>query len=128
MLEDALAAIEALTVPAGDVARTLTVYAPDLPPDAVRAVPPTVDAVRAHIRALAADLGLQPRYRSRRQAVRALVVSEIVRLEDSTADRLGGYGAVHPDAAVHLDPVLHAMRAELAALLRLVNHEDAPAV
>jgi hypothetical protein len=124
MLEDAITEIQRLADPRSSPSSgSLTRYADDLPPTFAAAAGPLLDALRAQIGRLSADLSLTPRHRSRRRAIRALLLAETVRIEDSHVDALRGYGTVDPSARAIVQPVLDEIHATLATLVRLL---DAP--
>jgi hypothetical protein len=76
-----------------------------------------VDSARAEASALRKRLGLPPD-RGPALARRVAATAEVwaVRVEDLRAQRLRGYGDVHPDLAATLDPPLDELRRALVAL------------
>jgi hypothetical protein len=60
---------------------------------------------------------------SQRQICRALLTSEINRIEESYSSHLRGYGAVDESVATILDPILREVRGELAAMAALLLKE-----
>ena len=121
MLEDTLMEVEHVSGPLSTSFDRLTAYENDLPPTFADAARPYLTAVRERITRLTAELGLRSRTVSRARSIRALLIAEIVRLEDSTAEKLRGYGAVNPQVARELDPVLHELRELLASLAALAG-------
>lgn len=117
MLQDALAEIEALAAPAAGRPDGLVWYHDDLPSDFDAAIQPLLVSLREDIRQLAELLEITPQRRSRVRLIRALATSEIVRLDDSYAEKLRGYGAVDPRAGARINPILDQMRADLGQLL-----------
>jgi hypothetical protein len=105
MLEATIGRIEQLAE-AGPSKSMLTIDENDLPPDFATDAAPHLTAVRDKIATLAAELQLQPRRVSRRRAMRALLTAEVVRLQDSSAAQLRGYGAVDPRFAERVAPAL----------------------
>lgn len=45
-----------------------------------------------------------------------LLITSVMRVEDSTSDKLRGYGAVHPSVARAVDPVVREIHDGLAAV------------
>jgi hypothetical protein len=116
-LEDTLASIEELAARTDHVeAAGLTRYEPDLPPGFGAAIRPVLTELRARTTRLAARLGLRGQSRSVAQSIRAMLVAEMVRLEDSTSAQLRGYGAVDPRVKDVIEPELRALHALLAAI------------
>lgn len=93
----------------------------DLPQGFANAARDTTARVRAMIADVARDAELAARPTSRQQTCRATLTSEIVRLDESSAAQLRGYGAVDPSMADHLDPVVRDIRRELASLRALLD-------
>lgn len=118
MLENALEEIEGLaSLPLKSSEDSVTVYDPDLPKafcDQARSV---ISSVRSRTRSLASVLKIETQHRSRVRTVRALLTAELVRLDDSYARKLRGYGRVNPRVERELDPLLDAIRSELVQLL-----------
>ncbi len=116
-LEDSLAAIADLVArtdhvePAG-----LTSYESDLPPDFGGAIRPILTGLRARTTRLAAELELRGQSRSVTRSIRAILVAEMARLEDSTSAQLRGYGAVDPGVKEVIEPKLDALHALLASI------------
>lgn len=110
MMQESIADLEALVAPRPHSSDNLTVYDDDVPPELALATPPVVRRLRDAIRRLADQLDIEPQHLSRRGCVRALVVTEIIRIEDSRSSRLRGYGPVAPGLAAVLDPVLSELR------------------
>jgi len=62
---------------------------------------------------------------SQRQICRALLTSEINRIEESYSSQLRGYGAVDDSVSKVLDPMLREVRGDLATLAALLLKERA---
>lgn len=117
-LEDALVQVERLAARDPEGSRRLTLYREDLPAGFVDAIRPALGRARELIAGLADDLRLQPRMASRARSIRALLTAGIVRVEDSGAPNLRGYGYVDPRVAHEIEPALDELRATLASVLR----------
>jgi hypothetical protein len=111
MMEEALSDIERLADLAARPSGELTAYDSDLPPHFSAVVAPIVRRLRVEVARIATAFGVEPRHASRAAHVRALVASELVRIEDSRPVRLRGYGGVAPDLSPVLDPMLSELRA-----------------
>jgi hypothetical protein len=96
-------------------------YDNDLPADFAARIAPHLDALRATLDSLAQRLDMRSKRVSRRNAVRAILVTDIVRLEDSMARGLRGYGQVDNRVRDVLDPMLQALVAELQAMRRILE-------
>lgn len=125
MLETALHEIEGLTArtPEG-TQEGLIIYDPDLPPDFMKTMDPSIAAIRTEVSSLARTLKIEPRHRSSLRTVKAILTSELVRLDDSYARKLRGYGRVDPHIQVELDPILDRIRRDLVELLRACDHDS----
>lgn len=121
MMEDALTRVETRVGPGGVSRNALNSYQDDVPHGIERAVFEEVAELRRDIAAIAESFALAPSVRSRRQALQALLVAEIVRLDDSFSNRLGGYGPVHPLLQSTLDPTLLRMRTHFETVLRVLK-------
>jgi hypothetical protein len=119
-LDDALHRVELLSDTAHPIAGPLTHHADDLPPRFDDRVRPLVRELRSRIGHLAEVLGTGPREHSRARSIRALVTSAVIRLEDSRARGLRGYGAVDPSVARELDPVIDDLMARFRAVSALL--------
>jgi len=121
-LEDALDGIEDLIARAErPTSDGLTQYAPDLPPGFGAAARPLLTQLRNRIDRLADALALRRQSRSIAQSIRAILVAEMVRLEDSTSAQLRGYGAVDPRVSSVIEPELEHLHALLASIAQLVG-------
>lgn len=118
MLERSLVEVERLSGPGLERRASLTIYADDLPAGFSEAVGPALEAARDRLGRFAAELGLRPRVVSRARSIRALLTADVVRLEDSGAANLLGYGAVDPRVEREVEPVLRELRALLLAISR----------
>jgi hypothetical protein len=121
-LEDALVRTEQMSGPTGIDDRLLTHIAHDVPPEFGSASAPAIAAIRAEIARLAQTMHLEGRRPSTRRMMRAILVSQIVHLEDSDARRLRAYGSVDPRLASTLDPALGALIDILRGLLYDLEH------
>lgn len=92
----------------------------DLPPAFQDAAPALLAHVRDALRRLARGLALETSPISQRQNVRALLRSEINRIEESYSTHLHGYGAVDASVGTVLDPMLRDVRADLSTLIGLL--------
>jgi len=92
----------------------------DLPPAFQAGAPAILARVRAELRRIAGGLALQVQPHSQRQTCRALLTSEINRLEESYSTHLRGYGAVDESVGTVLDPMLREIRTELGSLVHLL--------
>jgi hypothetical protein len=81
---------------------------------------PLLERVRSDVGALARLLAVEPQEVSRVRRLQALLLSTIVRLEDSTSDKIRGYGEVDPGVARAVDPALHRIHGALENLAALV--------
>jgi|SRR6185312_1664658 len=120
-LEQALDSIEELAARADRApGGGLTQYAPDLPPGFASAVRPLLTQLRDRIDHLAAALALRGQSRSIAQSIRAILIAEMVRLEDSTSAQLRGYGTVDPRVSNVIEPELEHLHALLASIAQLL--------
>lgn len=120
-LEHALDSIEDLAARADrPPSDGLTQYAPDLPPGFGGAVRPLLTQLRDRINHLAAALALRRQSRSSAQSIRAILIAEMVRLEDSTSAQLRGYGAVDPRVSSVIEPELEHLHALLASVAQVL--------
>ncbi|MGI8402193.1 MAG: hypothetical protein ACR2NS_11425 [Gemmatimonadaceae bacterium] len=124
MLETALNEIEWLASPGPTTeGKNLVIFDSDLPGDFMTRAEPAIGAIRQEIAGLSRTLGIEPRHRSRVRTVKALVTAELVRLDDSYARKLRGYGVVNPRVEAEVDPILDRMRTGIVALLRAAEHD-----
>jgi hypothetical protein len=89
---------------------------PDLPPRFGDLVRDPLERARERVAALAAHFGLPAIHLSATSEVRALVVSSLVVLEDTTTRNLRGYGDIHPALPETLDPMLDGIHQEVRAI------------
>ena len=118
LLEESLNEVEriaSLPDPVDSVSRIG--YEPDIPIDFRDRAAPIIQRLRKKIDSVASALGIPSRPRSRLNAIRAIVTAEIVRVEDTFSDKLGGYGTVSPRAKTEVDPELSRILSDLKALL-----------
>lgn len=121
-LEGTLDEVDRLAQPVAQSQRpSLTSLADDLPPDFGPRIAAVSNTVRGRIADLAAQLGLDPQPASRSRTVRALLVGETVRLQDSVSRALKGYGALDPRAPEVIDPALGELIALLGTILRALD-------
>lgn len=111
----------------------LAVDVADVPAETFAALEPYLEAARAQVRHLTTSLSLRPQPRSTRQRLHALLIGEMVRLDDRADRMLRGFGEMHSAVPSLLDPSLGAIREALAAMQRLVDaapnvapHGEAP--
>lgn len=116
MLQETLFKVERLAAEAAPEAGGPVVFKEDLPPGFAESIEPVVTELRGLIARLSADLGLRRRAVSRARSIRALLTAEMVRIEDSTADKLRGYGPIDPRVSTTVDPVLRELHALLGSI------------
>jgi hypothetical protein len=121
MLQDSLAEIEALAASEAQRQDALVSYDDDIPEEFEKEIQPLLASLREDIGELVELLEIPRRHRPRVRMIRALVTSEIVRLDDSYAEKLRGYGPVDPKVRVQIDPILDRMRIQLQQLLRATD-------
>jgi hypothetical protein len=124
LLEEALVEIEDTAASAGTPRGALTEYADDLPPGFAERAAPRIASLRRSIAEMVEGLGLTAGVISRRGIVRAITSAEAVRIEDSTARQLRGFGTVDPRFDATIQPLLDAMHAELKAIGRLASGKE----
>jgi hypothetical protein len=125
MLEDALTEIERLSaLSSAGAGGNLIRYDHDLPAGFAESAEPISISIRKEIAALARLLEIKQRHRSQVRTIRALLTAELVRLDDSYANKLRGYGAVDPRAKNALDPTLDRIRSGLTTLLNLLGTDE----
>jgi hypothetical protein len=126
MLETALNEVERLTSPASvPGSENLVVYDSDLPQGFRKHAVPAIGAIRDQISDLAHKLGIEPQHRSRTRTAKALLTAELVRIDDSYARKLRGYGAVSPRVQIEIDPALDRIRTDIIALLQMAKQDTA---
>jgi hypothetical protein len=116
MLEDALREIEALaggTAPAG----RLTPMNSDIQADTAGFLVRECATLRERVYGLAEQLEVPAQAASASRRVNAALISSVVHLEDSTSDKLAGYGPVHPSVSRLLDPVIRDLHRRLGVLV-----------
>ncbi len=124
-LDEALARIEQLSDRDRPAWGPLTDYTDDLPGRFVAEAEPLIADLRARIVRLSRLLHTEPRRMSRLRSIRAMVTSATIRLEDSRARGLRGYGAVDPSVHEQLDPLLDDLIERFRAISRLAAWEAA---
>lgn len=120
-LEKALSRLELIALGREHSGCRLTRMDDDLPESFREGAAPLVERLRAQVAALSAALALTERHTSSKRLARALLTSQIVKIEDSSSGRLRGYGAVDPAVEARLDPALHALQGDLHAVLDLLS-------
>jgi len=119
MLEETLVEVEAIA--AAREASTRMVQAEhDLPASFQDALAPALARIRERLYVLAALVGAEARTVSDARRVQAHLVTSIVHIEETVADKLRGYGEVDPGIAARVDPVLRDLHRELSGLAALV--------
>jgi len=103
-LEDSLATIEMLL--AAPPPRHLTQLTDDVSPGFRVLAEAEIPRLRQQVERMAAALGLRPNVVSLRRIIGAALTTDAVRVQDSLASQMRGYGAVDPSVAVRLDPAL----------------------
>ncbi|HEX8725632.1 MAG TPA: hypothetical protein VF737_09605 [Gemmatimonadaceae bacterium] len=124
-LDEALARVEQLADRDRRTWGPLTDYADDLPARFAAEAAPLIADLRTRLVSLSVLLGTAPRRMSRARSIRAMVTSANIRLEDSRARGLRGYGAVDPSVREQLDPVLDDLIERFRAIARLAAWEAA---
>lgn len=84
-----------------------------------------IEDVRCNLRRLAYWLGITPERRSTRAAFAALASAGWTTAEDLHPNKLRGYGAMDPDTARMLGPLIEPIAAGLLALAARANHPPA---
>lgn len=120
-LEKALSRLEQIALGMEHTGCRLTRMDDDLPESFWEDASPLVERLRAQVAALSIAMGLKARHTPSRRTVRALLTSQIVKIEDSSSGRLRGYGAVDPAVEGRLDPALEALQRDLHAVLDLLS-------
>jgi hypothetical protein len=121
MLAQSAAKLEALAAARPSADTTFVSYTNDVPDDFLPRIEPHLRALRETLLRLASELRIEPKKISRRNSIRAILVTEIVRLEDSMARGLRGYGEVDSRVRDTLDPMLDALARELQAIRRILE-------
>jgi len=124
LLEEALVEIERAAGGGGTPRGSLTEFVDDLPEGFTARAAPRIALLRRQIAEMVQGLGLTSAVTSRRGIVRAVASAEAVRLEDSTAKQLRGFGAVDPRYDATIQPLLDAMHAELKAIGRIAAGKE----
>jgi len=123
-LEDALTRIEALLGSEPSRQPVLSIEQQDIPDSFRQQARPVLDGLREQVTQFATILDLKPRLLSRARTVAATLSSEAIRVEDSLASQLRGYGEVDPSVAQHLDPALKHIAQTLSALASALEHHS----
>lgn len=123
-LEKALSRVEQISLRMEHAGCRLTRVDQDLPENFWALAAPLVESLRAQVASLSTAMALKERHTSSKRLVRAVVTSQLVKLEDSSSSRLRGYGAVDPAVEARLDPALSALQQDLHAVLDLLSPPD----
>ena len=123
MLEAEMNEVERIALGGRTGPDTLTQVDHDLPADFAERMPPHVDAIRARVRELTHALSLSARRAPNRRTIHATLTAAIIRLDDSSAAELRGYGRVEPRYATEVWPVLSDIRASLMAIDQLLAED-----
>jgi hypothetical protein len=92
----------------------------DLPPDFGQAIRNSLADATATLAELASTFALEASSSFHGRSVRALVVSSLVVIEDTTSRNLRGYGAIHPGVPQLLDPLLDRLHESLREIGRVL--------
>jgi hypothetical protein len=103
-LEDSLATIERIL--AAPPVRHLTQLTDDVSPAFRTLAEAEIPRLREQVERMALALGLRPNVVSLRRIIGAALTTDAVRVQDSLASQMRGYGAVDPSVAERLDPAL----------------------
>jgi hypothetical protein len=125
MLAQSTSRVEDLAVARTSAESAVVEFIEDLPDGFAQHIEPHVRSLREALARLARELGIQPKRQSRRNSIRALLVTEIVRLEDSMARGLRGYGTVDPRVQEVVDPKLQVLIRELQSIRRVLEERVA---
>ncbi len=104
----------------------LATYDDDMPPGFADRVEATMARLRGRIAAMAAEFRLEGRRVSRARSISALATAALVHIEDSHARNLRGYGAIAPELASVLDPLLEELRDDWTAIRTAVDRPHSP--
>ncbi len=115
-LEESLHRIEMLAGDDTPDARRLTQLQHDVADDFLPRTAPVVAALRAQLNELADAMDLGAHHQSKARTIGALLTSQMLRVQDSYARKLRGYGTVDPRLAPELDPIMESMERMIAAL------------
>ena len=125
MLAQSTFRVEDLAMARTSAESAVVEFIEDLPDGFEKRIEPHVRSLREALTRLAGELEIQPKRQSRRNSIRALLVTEIVRLEDSMARGLRGYGTVDPRVQEVVDPKLNVLIRELQAIRRILEERVA---
>ncbi len=115
LLEEMLGELEEFAAGAEAPGRLVT-RQHDLPPGFGELLAPAATRVRDRLARLAAILELESRERSDARLAYALLLTNVVRIEDATSAKISGYGEVHESVARVVDPLLGDIHHDLSAL------------
>jgi hypothetical protein len=118
-LEDSLSRIESfLSTPRQ---HRLTLVDDDVPPAFRAHAEAAIPQIRRQIERLAEALHLRPKAVSLRRIIGASLTTDAIRIEDSLASQMRGYGGVDPSVAERLDPALLRLAASLETLSAMLK-------
>jgi hypothetical protein len=129
-VEEALDEIERVAYEAPSDEKLFRTDIADLPDGFGAAFEPEASRIRAQLKDLAEELGLESHPRSRARHVQALLLMTMVQVEDTGSRGLRGYGPLGPSVDSVVDPALaevHAGLLRIAAWLEAAHHSHAPA-
>jgi len=118
-LQRALREIEQLAKPDGEEPGELTVFERYFPPDFSGRLRHAIQSARAKVQRIIERLNILPRHRSRAAAIRAVITSAMIRLDDTHSYKMRGYGSVDPSVATELDPLIDELIEEFRSMQRL---------
>ena len=113
MIERGIEDLERLAAETTDEEAHLRLVSADMPVGTVPAFQRSFARVRQTIAGAAKDLGLHQRHESRRRWAQAVLLAMIIRLEDTYAGKLRGYGEVSRGLPDILDPAVDAVKQAL---------------
>jgi hypothetical protein len=120
-IEETIAEIEHLLDPDIDRGSVLTHFEDDLPIGFAERARSILDEIRVDVASFADRFSLDERRFSRAGSVMAHCSAQIVRIEESGAKSLRGYGAVAPGLDTVLTPWLESLRTKFAAIRFLLR-------
>ena len=125
LLEQSLNEVERIAArPDPQVSPGRIVYETDIPANFRDRSSPVITRLRHETERLAQSLNIPRRPRSRLNTIRAILTAEIVRVEDTFSDKLGGYGAVNSRVRSEVDPRLSEIRSDLKELLAALDPDS----
>jgi hypothetical protein len=118
-LEDSLARIESLL--SAPRPHRLTLVDDDVSPAFRAHAKAEIPRIQRQIERVSEALHLQPRAVSLRRMIGASLTTDAIRIEDSLASQMRGYGTVDPSIAERLDPALMRLAGSLQALSAMLK-------